>query len=315
MIRVDNLTKRFGHVVAVDALSFEVERGDVVGFLGPNGAGKTTTMRIITGFIPATGGTVSVAGHDIFDEPLACKRRIGYLPESVPVYPDMEVEQYLRFVCELKGIPRARHGDEAERAMRLTDILDRRTRISGHLSKGLKKRVGIAQALLGDPDVLILDEPTEGLDPNQVLSIRDLVSSLAQDRTVVLSTHILSEVEQTCSRVLILDQGRLVAADTVDHLRDAGAAGRISLRLLVRGANETIDATLATLGAETLTSSSEADGLVSLRIRIAPDARVESVSRALVEAGLGLVEITRERQSLEEVFVKLTAGAATAEDA
>ncbi len=310
MIRVESLTKRFGHVVAVDDLSFEVSRGEVVGFLGPNGAGKTTTMRILTGFVPATSGKVSVAGYDILDEPLACKRHIGYLPESVPVYPDMDVARYLHFVCDLKAIPRARQTDEVERAMALTDITDRRSRIIGHLSKGLRKRVGIAQALLGDADLLILDEPTEGLDPNQVLSIRELVASLSRERTVILSTHVLTEVEQTCSRVLIIDRGRLIASDSVEHLRADARGDGVGLTLRIAGARSVLDEAVARVPGSTLfecrRDDADDDTVLRARLRVPTAGDAAEVARAVVASGAGLLEMTRERQSLEDVFVRLT---------
>jgi ABC-2 type transport system ATP-binding protein len=307
VIRVDRLTKRFGHVTAVDDLSFEVARGEVVGFLGPNGAGKTTTMRVLTGFIPATDGRVSVAGHDVLDDPLSAKRAIGYLPESVPIYADMAVAAYLRFVCDLKGIPRGRQVAEVERVMAMTDIVDRRNRLAGHLSKGLKKRVGIAQALLGNPDVLILDEPTEGLDPNQVVSIRELVTALGGEHTVILSTHILSEVEQTCDRVLIIDSGRLIADDSVEEMRAGRGGARV--RLVIEGdADRARAALLAVPGVRDLRESVDAAGLLSVDLTVDRAGATPELAAQVVNAGLGLVELHRRRLSLEEVFVSLTRG-------
>jgi len=310
MIKVENLTKRFGQVTAVDQVSFEVEAGEIVGFLGPNGAGKTTTMRILTGFIPATSGKVSIAGHDLFDEPLVCKRRIGYLPESIPVYPEMDVTSYLHFVYDIKGLPKENRARDIDRVIGQADIADRRNRTIGHLSKGLKKRVGLAQALLGNPDVLILDEPSEGLDPNQLVAIRALIRSFATTHTVILSTHILTEVEATCTRALIIDRGRLIASDSVDALRNV-RTGDVSLSLRVRG---TVDAVRAALGALPFVSSLTArgeDGEVAAGLSVPTRDHAAEVSSALVAARLGLLELTAERARLEDAFVRLTRGAPT----
>ena len=208
MISVENLTKRYATKTAIDGMSFRVEKGEILGFLGPNGAGKTTTMRIITGYMPSTDGTVKVDGFDVADQPLEVRRRIGYLPENPPLYPEMTVNGYLKFVAKLKGVSGAKVQDEVNRAMEKVNITDVQGRIIAKLSKGYKQRVGIAQALLNDPPVLILDEPTIGLDPKQIQEVRELVKGLADSHTVVLSTHILPEVEQTCHRVIIIDQGK-----------------------------------------------------------------------------------------------------------
>lgn len=307
MIKVEQLTKRFGAVTAVDDLSFEVAKGDVLGFLGPNGAGKTTTMRILTGFVPPTSGRVSVAGYDVFDDPIEVKRRVGYLPESVPVYPDMIVKDYLEFVTDLKGLEKRERKRFVEAAMERTDISDRRNRIIGHLSKGYRKRVGIAQALLGHPEVLILDEPTEGLDPNQVVSIRELVTALAGDRTVIVSTHILSEVEQTCSRVLIIDRGRRVAADTVANIRATARGHEAHVELTVRGSAEAAKACLSPLASVAevaVTGAEEGHTRLSVTLRAADGS--EEIASAIVGAGMGLLEMRRERVRLEDVFVRLT---------
>src|SRR5687767_12245357 len=218
MIRVNGLTKRYARNVAVDNISFEVEKGQIVGFLGPNGAGKTTTMRVLTCFLPPTSGTANVAGFDVLEHPLEVKKRIGYLPETPPLYPEMEVVEYLTFVGRLKGIP------SAELPARISDSIGRcalgdvRTKLIGKLSKGYRQRVGLAQAIIHNPDVLILDEPTSGLDPKQIIETRSLIKSLAGDHTIILSTHILPEVEQICERVIIISQGRIAATDTVENL-------------------------------------------------------------------------------------------------
>jgi ABC-2 type transport system ATP-binding protein len=305
MIKVENLTKRFGQVTAVDGVSFEVEAGEIVGFLGPNGAGKTTTMRIITGFIPATSGKISIAGHDVFDEPLECKRRIGYLPESIPVYGEMDVTSYLRFVHAIKGLPKGERDRDIERVLHLADIADRRNRTIGHLSKGLKKRVGLAQALLGNPDVLILDEPTEGLDPNQLVAIRELIRSLARSHTVVLSTHILSEVEATCSRALIIDRGRLIASDSVEHLREA-RPDRVNLTVRVRGSEELAQRALAEVAVVSSVRTHRLGEETVIELAVPERQHAADVAAALVRAGLGLVELGSERARLEDTFVRLT---------
>ena len=215
MIEVENLTKKYRDRVAIDALNFKIEEGEIVGFLGPNGAGKSTTMKILTGFMPATSGKARVAGFDIFEKPLEAKRRIGYLPETPPLYPELTVRGYLKFVAELKGVPRAKVKSEIERVATGTGILPELARLTGVLSKGYRQRVGIAQAMLGDPALLILDEPTEGLDPRQRKEVLELIKSLAGKHTVVLSTHILSEVKTICQKVLIIHRGKIVADDTM----------------------------------------------------------------------------------------------------
>src|SRR3954453_23297974 len=217
-IEVQHLTKRYGRVPAVDDVSFKVERGEILGFLGPNGAGKTTTMRVLTGFIPATSGHAVVAGHDVFEQPLEAKRRTRYLPETPPLYPDMTVGEYLSFVSKIKGVPPKERKALIDQVMRKTYVADMVNRACGKLSKGYRQRVGLAQALIHNPDVLILDEPTAGLDPKQIIETRRLVKELAGDHTIVLSTHILPEVAQTCQRVVIINKGKVVAIDTPDNL-------------------------------------------------------------------------------------------------
>ena len=224
MIEVSHLTKRYRDRVAVDDLSFSVAEGELLGFLGPNGAGKTTTMRVLTGFLPASSGLVKVAGHDVFEEPLEVKRRIGYLPETPPLYPEMTVRGYLRFVATLRGVPRAQLATELDRVADATGTTAVMGRVIQNLSKGFRQRVGIAQALLGSPPVLILDEPTEGLDPIQRAEVRRLIKGLGGTHTVILSTHLLPEVTMTCEKVLILHQGRLVAFDAIASLGQTGSA-------------------------------------------------------------------------------------------
>lgn len=219
MIEVSNLTKRHRDLVAIEDLSFTVDKGEILGFLGPNGAGKSTTMRILTGFQPATSGTAKVAGFDVFEQPLEVKKRVGYLPEIPPLYPDMTIAAYLRFVAELKGVPRKARADEVDRVAELAKVGHVMDRLVANVSKGYKQRVGIAQALIGSPEVLILDEPTVGLDPSQILEVRELIRGLAGQHTVVLSTHILQEVIATCDRVLIIAAGRKVAHEHLDDLQ------------------------------------------------------------------------------------------------
>src|SRR5688572_11388126 len=218
MIEVQHLTKRYGPVTAVDDVSFRVERGEILGFLGPNGAGKTTTMRILTGYMPATEGKAVVAGFDVFDQPIEAKRRTGYLPETPPLYPDMTVAEYLAFVSKIKGVPSGERRERIKSVMDRTRISDMANRQCSKLSKGYRQRVGIAQALIHNPDVLILDEPTAGLDPKQIIETRQLIKELAGDHTIILSTHILPEVSQTCQRVVIINKGKVVAVDTPDNL-------------------------------------------------------------------------------------------------
>src|SRR5579863_5970355 len=230
MIKVEGLTKRYARNIAVDNISFEVEKGQIVGFLGPNGAGKTTTMRMLTCFMPPTEGSATVAGFDVRENPMEVKRRIGYLPESPPVYPEMEVIEYLEFVGRIKGVPKANLHSRIDEVMQKTAITDVRNREIGKLSKGYRQRVGLAQAIVHNPDVLILDEPTSGLDPHQIIETRDLIKGLSGDHTIILSTHILPEVEQTCERIIIIAKGKLVATDSVENLQ-ARARGAESVIL------------------------------------------------------------------------------------
>src|SRR5437764_5553822 len=240
MITVQGLTKRYARTVAVDHISFEVQKGQIVGFLGPNGAGKTTTMRVLTCFLPPTEGTANVAGYDVLEHPEEVKKRIGYLPEMPPLYPEMEVSEYLRFVGQLKGISAsdiARRVDEVTERCAIGDV---RYKLIAKLSKGYRQRVGLAQAIIHNPDVLILDEPTAGLDPKQINETRDLIRTLAGDHTIILSTHILTEVEQTCQKVIIIDKGKLVATDSVQNLQ-ARARGAETMLVEVAGRNGNVD--------------------------------------------------------------------------
>src|SRR5580658_3814596 len=229
MITVKGLTKRYARNTAVDHISFEVQKGQIVGFLGPNGAGKTTTMRMLTCFLPPSAGTATVAGFDVLEQPLEVKKRIGYLPETPPIYPEMETEQYLKFVGRLKGLSGADLQKRVDFVCDRCAVADVRKKLLGRLSKGYRQRVGLAQAIIHNPDVLILDEPTAGLDPKQINETRDLIKGLAGDHTIILSTHILSEVEQTCEQVLIISRGKLVATDSVRNLEDRARSGEAVL--------------------------------------------------------------------------------------
>ncbi|MEI8356966.1 MAG: ABC transporter ATP-binding protein [Deltaproteobacteria bacterium] len=305
-IRVERLGKRFGTTVAVDDVSFEVGRGEVVGFLGPNGAGKSTTMRMLTGVFPPSSGRAFVAGHDVARDPLAARQAIGYLPERTALYGDMDVSGYLDFVAEMKRVDRAAVRSAVARAMDATAIGPVARRRIADLSKGYRQRVGIAQALLGDPPVLILDEPSSGLDPEQVSEIRQLVHGLGAERTVILSTHILSEVESTCSRVMVMNRGRILAVDEPHRLEGRLREHRETF-VRVAGAEETARAAL--LGVPGVTGAVVAergpDGIDWLvRSPQAVDPRRE-IAAAVVGAGLGLVEIHARPMSLEEIFLAL----------
>lgn len=307
MISVDNLSKRYAAKTAVDGLSFEVEKGEILGFLGPNGAGKTTTMRIVTGYMPATEGTVRVDGYDVFEKPLEARRRIGYLPENPPLYFEMTPFGYLRFVAKLKGVKGKRVDEEVSRVMKKVHIEDVKDRIIAKLSKGYKQRVGLAQALLNDPPVLILDEPTIGLDPKQIHEVRELIKELAGEHTVVLSTHILPEVEQTCHRVIIIDKGKIAAVGTPESLR-LQAQGSEQVFIEVEGPQLDVLARLrATRSVADVRVLSSEDG--RSRFEIEGESRVDirrDVARAIVEGGWGLLELRASSMSLEDVFIKLT---------
>ena len=238
MIEVRELTKRYGELVAVDGVAFTARKGEVLGFLGPNGAGKTTTMRIITGFLPATAGTVKVEGFDIFDDSHEVRKRIGYLPENPPLYLDMTVASYLQFVGRIKGIARADLGDAVERALQRCGLTEVTRRVLGHLSKGYRQRVGLAQAIIHEPSVLVLDEPTIGLDPRQIRDIRALVRELAAERTVILSTHILQEVVQICQKVVIINEGRVVVEESIETLTQGASLEEVFMRYISRGRGE-----------------------------------------------------------------------------
>jgi gliding motility-associated transport system ATP-binding protein len=307
MIEVESLTKRYGRATAVDGVSFRVQKGEILGFLGPNGAGKTTTMRILTCYLPPTEGTARVAGHDVFKEPLEVKKRVGYIPETPPLYPDMDVDTFLDFCAKIKGIPakdrRTRIADATEKC-RIGDV---RHKLIGKLSKGYRQRVGLAQAILANPDVLILDEPTSGLDPKQIIETRELIKSLGGEHTIILSTHILPEVEMTCGRVVIISKGRVVAEDTPSNLTRR-LKGSGSLRVEVRGAQgpafEAIRGVPGVVAIRPRLDGSEAT-IFDVDAEPGKDVRAE-LAAAVVSSGLGLLGLHQEGMSLEDIFLELT---------
>ena len=308
MIEVQNLTKVYGNLTAVDHISFRVNRGEILGFLGPNGAGKTTTMRILAGYLPATSGTARIAGYDVAEQSMEVRRRVGYLPEVPPLYPDMTVEGYLDFVARLKRVPAAQRRSRVTAAMELARVADRRRELIRRLSRGYRQRVGLAQAIVHDPDVLILDEPTAGLDPRQIIEVRQLIRSLAGNHTVVLSTHILPEVSMTCTRVVIINRGRVVAEDTPENLT-LQLRGAERLRLLVRGPDAELRRLLQGLDGIRPVSITPVDGgqRLSLVLEVTAGSDVRPLlAKRLVQNGFELYELRSERMSLEEVFVQLT---------
>lgn len=310
MIEVQHLTKRYGPFTAVDDVSFRVEKGEILGFLGPNGAGKTSTMRVLTGYMPASEGTATVAGHDVFADPIEAKRRTGYLPETPPLYPDMTVREYLTFVAKLKlpkTVSKAERASKIDTVMAKTHIADMANRHCAKLSKGYKQRVGLAQALIHDPEVLILDEPTAGLDPKQIIETRDLIRSLAGDHTVVLSTHILPEVSQTCQRVVIINRGRVVAIDTPDNLtRQLKGSASLYLQVDAAGA-DAAEALLAVDGVRKVSELDRHEQLIGFEIAAEVERDVRrDVARLVVDKGWGLLEMRPLRLSLEDIFLQLT---------
>ncbi len=310
MIEAADLSKRFGANIAVDRLSFQVAEGEILGFLGPNGAGKTTTLRILTGFFPPTSGQAFIGGHDVVENPLQARRAVGYLPENVPLYVDMRVGEYLRFVAGAKGLSGAKAMSEVGRVMEALGLTDRRGQLIKQLSKGYRQRVGLAQAILADPPVLILDEPTIGLDPRQIVEIRSLIKGFAGQKTVILSSHILPEVAATCSRVLIINQGRLVAQGPPSMLSPDGGAS-CKVRLAAQGDASRLAALLGrTPGVSGLTleeGAGQEAGVNVFHLDTTGGAEVRAaLARQVVEAGLGLIELSPVSLSLEEVFVQLT---------
>lgn len=308
MIEVENLTKRYGSHVAVDNLSFRVERGMIYGFLGSNGAGKSTTMNMMTGYIAATSGTVKINGYDILKNPEQAKKSIGYLPELPPVYPDMTVYEYLKFVAELKKVKKNERQAQIEDVMKQTQIEDVKGRLIKNLSKGYKQRVGLAQAIIGYPEVIILDEPTVGLDPKQIIEIRELIRELAKKHTIILSSHILSEVSAVCDHIMIISKGKLVASDTPEGLMTLLKGGR-QMKLSLLGEQSKVEELLRSM--ESVKDFSmqppRAEGMVSVNIRTedTEDIRVELFHR-LAAADMPIMELSLSEKSLEDVFLELT---------
>ncbi len=309
MIEVEGLRKHFGDHVAVDGIAFSVERGEVVGFLGPNGAGKSTTMKMLTGFLAPTAGSSRVGGTDVLADPVGACRKVGYLPEASPVYPEMQVQEYLDFVGRMRGLPQAERATAIDRSVQLTGLGERRKQLVGTLSKGYKQRVGLAQAILHDPDILILDEPTSGLDPNQIVDIRGLIRELGRSKTVVLSTHILSEVQASCDRVLIINKGRLVADGPTEEITASGSGELVSLIVMpgtVRRSDEDIiqayEAVDGVLEVRPLPALGEE---TRLQVRTEDDVR-PALFEIAVKLGVVLIELRQERSNLEDVFRRLT---------
>jgi ABC-2 type transport system ATP-binding protein len=304
MIDVQGLTKRYGECVAVKDLSFKVEAGKIWGLLGPNAAGKTTTMRILTGYLPATDGKAVVANHDVFEEPDAVKRSIGYLPEVVPLYPEMTVAAFLAFVAALKQVPRAERKAAVDRALQIAGLDKVRGRLVKNISRGYKQRVGIAQAMIHNPAVLVLDEPTIGLDPAQIIEIRELIRSLRGEHTILLSTHILAEVTQVCDGVVIINEGRLMACGSLDELT-ASVSRRLGVSLKVR--RDAAEAAALARGIPGVERATVENGEVRVEWRPGRDLRDE-VSRAVVERGLGLLELRPLGLNIEDLYLQIVTG-------
>lgn len=306
MIRVERLTKRYGPLKAVDRVSFEVGRGEIVGLLGPNGAGKTTTMRMLTTFLPPTSGRATLAGHDVLDEPLEVRKRVGYLPESVPLYPEMRVREYLTFRAKLKDVPRSRRRAAIDGVIERCRLQDVERRVLGHLSKGYRQRVGLAESMVHDPDILILDEPTAGLDPIQIREVRALIRELGDRHTILLSTHIMSEVEAVCGRLIIIARGRIAEDAPLERLGDEGV-----IVIEARGpADEMLAALRSAPGVEQVTLSGREDGYAAFEVRARGGADLrEALGRRLAEEGWPLRRLDLSRVTLEERFIQAVARA------
>ena len=312
MIEAQNLSRRYGDFTAVDGISFAVNEGEILGMLGPNGAGKTTTIRMITGFLPPTSGQVTVAGKDLFESPREARRQVGYLPENVSLYTEMRVSEYLAYRARLEGLSRAEARQAIPVALERCLLGDVRNQIIGTLSKGYRQRVGLATAILHNPRVLVLDEPTVGLDPRQIISIRELIRELGRQHTLLLSTHILPEVELLCDRVVIIDKGRIIAEGTPQSLRESWT-GNPAVRLVLKGSPDGAAETLSKVPGILSATPADADGAWSLECERGADPR-EEVFRAVVANGWTLLELTRERgATLEDIFVRLTTADAAAQ--
>lgn len=303
LIQVSHLTKLYGQRTAVNDFSFNVNKGEIVGFLGPNGAGKSTTMKILTGFMPATSGTANIAGYDVFENPLEVKRNVGFLPETPPVYPEMTVNEYLSFAAQLHGVPSAGIKAAVSMAIEKTSLGDVRGRLIGNLSKGYRQRVGLAQALAHNPKVLILDEATVGLDPKQIIEIRELIKSLGGDHTVILSSHILPEVTATCQRIIVINKGQIVATDTIEQLTTRLNKGLIYSLMVKSPASAGVEAIRKLPGISSVTATGP-----KLVVEIKPGGQEvrDQIVETAVKQGMGVLEFSAERVSLEEIFLQLT---------
>lgn len=308
MIEVQDLSKSYGEKTAVDRISFSVNKGEILGFLGPNGAGKTTTMRVLTGYLPATTGTAKIAGFDVFDDSMEVRRRIGYLPENPPLYFDMTVAEYLDFVSRIKNVPAEKRAQRIEAAMEMTKIAEQRDQLIKRLSRGFKQRVGLAQAIVHDPDVIILDEPTVGLDPKQIIEVRHLIKGLAGNHTIILSTHILPEVSMTCDRVIIINHGKIVAVDTPENLTLQLKGGE-RIRVEAQAPEQALRDTLQKIpGAQRVSvdSMGSAGRMIAIvEARQGQDLRSQ-IAAKVVGQGWPLYELRGENLSLEEIFLQLT---------
>jgi ABC-2 type transport system ATP-binding protein len=319
MIKVEGLTKRYARTVAVDDVSFEVEKGSIVGFLGPNGAGKTTTMRVLTCFLPPSSGSAEVSGFNVTKDPMEVKKRIGYLPETPPLYPEMEVKEYLEFVGRLKGIAKDQLASRVRDVSERCNIGDVSSKLISKLSKGYRQRVGLAQAIIHNPDVLILDEPTSGLDPKQIIETRDLIRSLAGDHTIILSTHILPEVEQTCEKVIIINKGKVVATDSVENLTSR-LRGSEAVAVEISGRDSELNQASVQQrleqvpGVSRVVSHEAKNGRMRFEVESLQGRHIRpDLARGVIEAGWNLHELHSLAFSLEEIFLQLTASETTIE--
>ncbi len=306
MVEIKNLTKYYGNKAALKGVSFTIKENEVLGFLGPNGAGKSTTLNIIAGVIPSTGGTVTINGYDIAQQPVKAKHCIGFLPEIPPIYPDMKVREYLLFAAGLKGVPAAKRRTEVERAMERLKITDVQKRLIRNLSKGYKQRVGFAQALLGNPPVIILDEPTVGLDPTQLMEVRNLILDLRHDHAVILSSHILGEISAVCDRVVIINHGEIKADDTIEHLEESMDSGLV-LQLKVQGSSREVSKAARSVEGVLKVGNIQfvQTGIYTYDVEIANESVRNALLSSLLQQGLEVLEVSTEKKNLEQVFAKL----------
>ncbi len=306
MIELKNVTKRFGNKIAVDSISFKVEKGDIIGFLGPNAAGKTTTMRIITGFFPPTEGSVKIAGYDIAKDPLLTKEKIGYMPENVPLYKELTVYSYLKFIAEIKGVPKSKIESRIEKAMEEVGITKVKNTIIGKLSKGFRQRVGLAQAIINDPEILILDEPTVGLDPVQIIEIRNLIKNMKGERTIILSTHILPEVSMTCDKVIIINEGKIITQEEVKNLTKTSQKGAKIYLEVEAPKTQFINEINKIKGvSETQEVNKIEEGIYSYSLSIEDSKNIKDIVNKIVKNDWGLLELRKQQVTLEDVFLKL----------